>query len=159
MSFWELAMRTHHHRHHYRNGGLSTAGLVTLLIFLAVCGFIVYFYIRVKKNGMMQTLGFDNEADYKDYKKNCPVNYRNIFCMSDEWVINERTYKIYSPDDILDVSPLSSGSSGSLARCGILIRYKGGSDKVFVSKSWERDKLIKEIKQFLSGKKNGALFI
>ncbi len=159
VSSFLLAARRVHHRS-YRGGGLSTAGLVTILIFLAVCGLIVYFYIRAKKNWMMKELGFDSEADYKDFKQSCPVNYHNRFCMSDEWVLNENTFKIYSVDDVIDVSALSSvnSSKNTITRCGILIRYKGGTDKFITSNNADREKLLSVIRNFLNSRGNVTLF-
>jgi len=81
MCFYEIALRVRHH-HHSSGGGLSPKAAVILFIFLAVCGIIVYFSIRLKKNSIMKGLGYDDETDYRIFKESCPFKYRNSFYMS-----------------------------------------------------------------------------
>ena len=59
---------------------------------------------RLKICRMMDIMGFDKIELYKAYKQSCPLNYENRFMMSDEWVINEYSYKVYHTSDIIDVS-------------------------------------------------------
>ena len=137
-------------RHRTRTEGLSPEAAGILIIFLAVCGVIVYFSIRAKKNGIMQALEFDNETDYRIFKESCPIKYGSFY-MSADWTVNESSLKYYRTSDIFDVSPMLPGSSGenTLTRRGILIRYSGGTDKLFVNQGSERDRIVIEINAFL----------
>ena len=153
-SFILESMRVRHGHNRFMH--MTREGAIAIIILLTVCGIISYFYIRIKKNQMMQTTGCDSSKDFRDLKQSCPVNYKNLFCMSEEWVVNERTFKVYPTDSVTDVSRLSGGSSGSntITRCGILIRYKGGTDKFIANRSDERDKLLSEIEDYLKQIRN-----
>ncbi len=137
-------------RHRSRGGGLSPRAALIMFVFLAVCGVIAYFCYRSKKNGIMKGLGFDDETDYRIFKESCPFKYGSYY-MSEEWTVNESSLKYYRTSEIFDVSPMLPGNSGdnSLTKRGILIRYSGGSDKLFVNSSFERDKTAAEINEFL----------
>lgn len=160
-AFNEFALlRIHHHRHGVH---LTREGAAAIIIITAVCAVILYFYARVKKNEMIKALGLDSEKDYKEFKLSCPVNNKNKFCMSDQWVVNEYSFKVYRTDDIIDVSPFygtqaAERGQGSLYTCGILIRYRGGTDKFTVSSKSERDHLLGNIGNFLTCRRNGTVF-
>ncbi len=160
MFFSELALRHYHHRRGVAQ--LTPGGLLAILIIAAICAVIVYFYSRVKKNGMISALGLSSEEEYNDYKKYCTLNFNNKFCISDEWVINEYSFRVYPTDDIVEVMRLSgvsaSGSSG-IYKSSIEIRYRGGTDKFLVRSAAERERLYIMIERYLSCRRNGTVFV
>ena len=156
----ELLIRIHHYGHS-KLGRKSTPYIVAFLIIFMV---VMYIYHSAKKNSMIKKLGFASKEHYEAYKKNCKLNYQNRFCMSDEWVINEYSYKFYHTNDITSASPTHKMKKGSKQYdkgyiYGIIIGYHGGADQFNVNGIDERDRLLKNINEFIKCHDLGTDFV
>lgn len=156
----ELLIRIHHYGHSKLGREITPYLVAAFIIFMVV----ICFYYSAKKNSMIKKLGFASKEHYEAYKKNCKLNFKNKFCMSDEWVINEYSYRFYPTADVLSASPthkLQTGSNQYSTKYiyGIIIGYRGGADQFTVNGIDERDRLMKNINEFIKCRDLGTDFV
>ncbi|MBR5682880.1 MAG: hypothetical protein IKW96_06335 [Ruminococcus sp.] len=110
---------------------------------------------------MVKKLGFSTRAEYDKYKQNCQLNFKNKFCISDEWVINEYSLRIYPSKDIRNISQVNTGygASGVKSGCFLMIGYVGGSDKFCVNSREDMEYLLKAVNEYIRCRNNGTVFI
>ncbi len=122
----------------------------SLLIFLL--------FDRAKESRLRKELGIRTKKEFIAYKHSCELNYRDIFCMSEKWVINEYSYKVYNTYDIVNVVP-ARRSGNPRYKYGISIEYHGGTDIFYLSTLDERDSLLNNINRFLECLLHGTNFV
>lgn len=83
------------------------------------------------------------------------LRYR--FCISDVWVINEFSYKFYPADDMISVERTNKQWNKNLY--GITITYRGGTDVLSVTSSKERERLVRNVEEFIRCRDQGKLFV
>ena len=140
---------------------ISPAFYVILLLSIIIGCLIFGVRNRLKICRMMDIMGFDKIEQYKAYKQSCPLNYENKFMMSDEWVINEYSYKVYRTSDITNVSASYKNSPNpgqykynyrpTHYEYSIIINSANGDSDSFSFLSVnDRDRLLKSINEFLN---------
>ena len=153
----DAALRSLRHRHH-----LTKEGLLLCIGITAVIVVILFAYMAIKRYQLRKAMGFSSKSEYNEYKRDCKYNFRNRFCISDEWVINEFSYKFYPSDDLMSVmrteSPLNK-TSDNIKLYNITITYRGGSDVFNVTTSKEREDIVKNIEEFIRCRDQGKLFV
>jgi len=131
---------------------LTKEGVIITIAATAVVVLIVFAYKAAKKSKLYKSMGFSSAAEYKAYKSSCKYNFRNRFCISDEWVINEFSYKYYPSGDVLSVSsgdsPLNNSSS-NIRLLRITIQYRGGTDTFNVTAEDGSSQLIRMIEDHI----------
>lgn len=143
----------------YRRHHMTKESFLLCISITAVITVILFAYMAVKKVQLRKAMGFSNKAEYEEYKRDCKYNFRNRFCISDTWVINEFSYKFYPSDDMISVerSDYALGKDNQLYR--ITVNYRGGKDVFNVATSKEREELVRNIEEFIRCRDQGKLFV
>ena len=141
----------------YRRYHLSKEGYLLCFGITTVIAVSLFAYMAVKKSGLIKAMDFSGKEEYNEYKRGCKYNYRNRFCISDVWVINEFSYKFYPADDMISVERTNKQRNKNLY--GITITYRGGTDVFCVTSSKERERLVRNVEEFIRCRDQGKLFV
>lgn len=71
--------------------------------------------------------------------------------------INEFSYKFYPADDMISVERTNKQWNKNLY--GITITYRGGTDVLSVTSSKERERLVRNVEEFIRCRDQGKLFV
>ncbi|MBQ9894706.1 MAG: hypothetical protein IJM38_04895 [Ruminococcus sp.] len=112
--------------------------------------------IFMKTSKMMKKLGVSSTDEFEELKNNCDYNYKNRLYLSDEWVINTYTLRVYRTEDIVKVTTKDGHYRNGVAYThyiNVQLRYSY-DDKFVISNERERDNLAVIINGFAKAGKN-----
>lgn len=151
--FFDAARRVHNYH--------TKTPLLTALMFVFLLSLLAYYLI--KKRCMAKKLGLANMSEYKEYKQSCLLNFKNKFCISEDWVINEYSLKVYPSADLVDIARVSGGatsaSTGKSPGRFVAIGLRGGTDRFCTYSSYgDVEYLIRNVEEYIRCRRKGETF-
>ena len=128
--------------------------VLIVLTILAVYLFRVYMI-----SGMMKKTGAETRAEYKAYKQDCQFNFKNRLCISDEWVINEYSLRVYPTADLISAEMRDKGYLTGAGRFSIRIILTSGSDWFNISNRKDCEYIVRNINEYDICRQTGTVFV
>lgn len=109
-------------------------------------GYILYLWTRTTK--MKNVLDVSTEEEFEAVKQSCSYNHKNRLYISDDWVINTYSMKVYPLSDICAVSTSDSYAPKSGSKYYVKVSLSGGRDSFYLSTRSERDRLASALREY-----------